>query len=38
MQQALNPFGHEARLPAPDRRFAFAGLPLDRHRPDPIRA
>jgi hypothetical protein len=32
MQQAVNPFGHEARLPAPDRRFAFAGLPLDRHR------
>jgi hypothetical protein len=38
MQQAVNPFGHEARLPAPDRRFAFAGLPLDRHRADPFRA
>jgi hypothetical protein len=26
------------RLPAPDRRLAFAGLPLDRHRADPIGA
>jgi hypothetical protein len=38
MQQAVNSFRHEARLPAPDRRFAFAGLPLDRHRADPIGA
>jgi len=29
---------YKARLPAPDRRFAFAGLPLDRHRADPIGA
>ena len=38
MQQAVNPFGHKACLPAPDRRFAFAGLPLDRHRANPSRA
>ena len=38
MQQPVYAFGHEARLPAPDRRLAFAGLPLDRHRADPIRA
>ena len=36
MQQAANALGHETRLPAPDRRLAFAGLPLDRHRADPI--
>src|SRR5205814_2364394 len=35
VQQAVNPFGHEARLPAPDRRLAFAGLPLDGHRANP---
>jgi hypothetical protein len=35
MQQAINSLRHEARLPAPNRRFAFAGLPLDRHRADP---
>jgi hypothetical protein len=35
MQQPVDALGHEARLPAPDRRFAFAGLPLDRHRADP---
>jgi hypothetical protein len=38
MQQAVDPLGHEARLPAPDRRLAFAGLPLDCHRADPIGA
>ena len=38
MQQALNPLGHEACLPAPDGRLAFTGLPLDRHRADPVRA
>src|SRR5207248_10700288 len=32
---AVDTLGHEPRLPAPDRRFAFAGLPLDRHRADP---
>jgi hypothetical protein len=37
-QQAIDAFGHEVRLPAPDRRLAFAGLPLDRHRADPIGA
>jgi hypothetical protein len=35
VQQTLDAFGHKARLPAPDCRLAFAGLPLDRHRPDP---
>jgi hypothetical protein len=38
MQQAVNPLGHEARLPAPDCRFAFASLPLDRHRADAVSA
>jgi len=38
MQQAVNALGHEARLPAPDRRLAFAGLPLDRHGADPLGA
>ena len=38
MQQAIDTLGHEARLPAPDRRLAFAGLPLDRHRADPVGA
>jgi hypothetical protein len=32
MQQAIYPFRHEARLPTPNRRLAFAGLPLKRHR------
>jgi hypothetical protein len=38
VQQAVDAFGHEARLPAPDRRLAFAGLPLDRHRAYPFGA
>jgi len=36
MQQPVNTFCHEARLPAPDRRFAFAGPPLDLHRADAV--
>src|SRR5271154_7243148 len=36
VQQALHALGHKARLPAPDRRLAFAGLPLDRHCAHPI--
>jgi len=35
MQQAVDALGHEPRLPTPDRRFAFVGLPLDRHRAHP---
>jgi hypothetical protein len=38
MQQANNTLRHKARLPAPDRRLALAGLPLDRHRADPLGA
>jgi hypothetical protein len=38
VQQAVDALGHKARLPAPDRRLAFAGLPLDRHRADPTGA
>ena len=36
MQQAIDAFRHEASLPAPDRRLAFAGLPLNLHRADPL--
>jgi len=32
------PLGHEAGLPAIDRRLAFSGLALDRHRAHPIGA
>ena len=32
VQQPVDPLGHEARLPPPDRRLAVAGLVLDRHR------
>ncbi len=38
VQQAVDALGQNARLPAPDRRLALAGLPLDRHRADPIGA
>ena len=38
MQQAVDAFGHEARLPGPDSRLALAGLPLDRHRAYPFGA
>jgi hypothetical protein len=38
VQQSIDALGHEPRLPAPDSRLAFAGLPLDRHRADPIGA
>ena len=36
MQQPVNTFCHEARLPAPDRRLAFARLPLNFHRADTV--
>jgi hypothetical protein len=36
MQQPVNTFCHEARLPAPDRRLAFAGSSLDPHRADTV--
>lgn len=38
VQQSVNPLGQEARLPAPDRRLAFAGLPLNLHGADRGRA
>ena len=34
----INAFGHEPRLPAPDRRLALAGPPLNLHRADPFGA
>lgn len=36
MQQPVDALGHEARLPAPDRRFAVAGLPLIGIVPTPV--
>jgi hypothetical protein len=35
VRQAANPFGHKPRLPAPNRRLAFAGLPLIAIVPTP---
>src|SRR5271166_5825847 len=34
-EQPINALDHKARLPAPDRRLAFAGLPMNFHRADP---
>jgi hypothetical protein len=36
MQQTINTFCHETRLPAPNRRLAFARPPQNLHRADPI--
>jgi hypothetical protein len=38
VQQSIDAFGHKAFLPTPDRRLAFAGPLLDRHRANPIGA
>jgi len=38
VQQAVDTLGHEPSLPAPNRRLALAGLPLDRHRADSVGA